>query len=60
MVHGDGTDAVLRLERRIQETDIAVPAQAEQVRHLLAHQEIHDDIGAIHLGAVGAIHVILR
>ena len=53
VVDGDGANPVLRLERRIQEADIAVPAEAEQIRHLLADQEIDDDIGAVHHGAFG-------
>jgi len=54
VMRGHRADAVLRLEGRIHEAGDAVPAQAKQVRHLPAHQVVHDDVGAVHQRCLAA------
>ncbi len=47
VVDGDGLDVVRALVQRVDEADIAVPAQAEHVRHLLAHEIVDDHLTAV-------------
>ena len=51
VMHRDGLDVGFTLEQRVDELDIAVPAQAEDVRHFLPDQIVDDDLGAVqHIG----------
>jgi len=60
-MHGDGFDRVGALIECVDEADIAVPAQAEHVRHLLAHEIIDDDLAAIeHISGHGTQHRLTR
>jgi hypothetical protein len=47
VVHRNGLDVVRALVQRIDELDVAVPAQAERIRHLLAHQIVDDHLAAV-------------
>jgi len=47
MVHRDGLDVGGALMQRIDEADIAMPAQAEHVGHALAHEIIDNDLPAV-------------
>jgi hypothetical protein len=44
----DQGDPVARVVQRIEQPDIAVPADAEHVRHLLVHEELGDQLSALH------------
>jgi hypothetical protein len=43
----DRPDGVGAIVERVEQPDVAVPAQAEDVRHLLAHQVLDDDLAAV-------------
>ena len=47
VVRRDGLDVALALEQRVEQADVAVAAQAEDVRHLLAHEIVDDDLAAV-------------
>ncbi len=47
VVHGDRLDIVRALIERVDEADIAVAAQAEDVRHLLPHKVVDDHLTAV-------------
>jgi hypothetical protein len=47
MVHGYRRDLMAALIQRVDELDVAMPAQAENLRHLLLDQIIDNDLGAI-------------
>jgi hypothetical protein len=47
VVDRDGLDVVPTLEQRIDELDVAVPAQSEDVGHLLADEVVDDDLSAV-------------
>ena len=47
MMHGYGLDVAGAFVERIDEADIAVPAQPEHVWHFLAHQIIDDHLTAV-------------
>src|SRR5205085_2321345 len=46
-MHRDGLDVALAFVQRVDELDVAVAAQAEGVRHLLADQVVDDDLAAV-------------
>ena len=52
MMHGNGFDFVLPRMQRIEKADVAVAAQAEDIRDFLANQVIGDDGCAIVGGGV--------
>jgi hypothetical protein len=43
----DRPDGVGAIVERVEQPDVAVPAQAEDVWHLLAHQVLDDDLAAV-------------
>src|SRR5262249_54148631 len=45
---GDEFDAVAHVVERVEQPDVAVPAQAEHVGHLLPDQELGDQLSAFH------------
>ena len=47
VMHRNGLDVVAPLVQRVDEADIAVAAQAEDVRHLFADQIVDDDLAAV-------------
>ena len=47
VVDGDGLDVVGAFIERVEEADIAVAAQAEDVRHLFAHEIVDDHLTAV-------------
>ena len=47
VMHGDGLDVVRALVEGVDETDVAVAAESEDVRHLLADEVIDDDLTAV-------------
>ena len=59
MVHRDRLDVARSLEQRVDELDVAVTAQAEDVRNLLPDQIVDNDLGSVQHIARGHRCVLL-
>jgi hypothetical protein len=54
----DELDAVARLVERIEHADIAVAANAEDIRNIVGDQIVGDQLGALHPWHCGSLNVL--